>query len=326
MRTFPILAFLFFSTTVWTQEAPPDETCSSIASISANPKICDRRPVRLIGKVIQFRHQTSKPGNPYTEFTLADSSKQLDSFSFDHLPLENGTCIQVEGVYRVRREVGPSVFKNQVVVDKKAEGIAKVPCPAQSSSPGWSRPEIISVAILILIVLALVINRMLMPARYYRMGRNFEDYLIGLFPETEWEIEDRSSDTSKRIGRRVTGDVSYDFIVKHRATSRRFILQCKYRSRFFRKDGREGVEWARPYQIRNYRTFQRSKGWPYLVVIGVGGKPKKPDQLFVVPLEGLDHPFIPKVELLDAQRDSYASFALKNQGSAGVRFLFKVNV
>ncbi len=110
----------------------------------------------------------------------------------------------MEGVFKVQREVGP---KNQVVVEKKAEGIAPVPClpevkekpkvskapvvpssedkkvkekqkvkevPSASSSQAWSWFEIISMSILLLIVLALVVNKMLMPARYYRMGRNFE--------------------------------------------------------------------------------------------------------------------------------------------------------
>jgi len=155
---------------------------------------------------------------------------------------------------------------------------------------------------------------MLRPDRYHRMGRNFEEYIIGLFPDTDWEIKDRSSDTSRRIGRRITGDVSYDFIVKQRSTSRRFIIECKYRSRFYRQGDQEGIEWAKPYQIRNYRTFQQAEGCPYVVVIGLGGHPRQPQHLFVLPLESLHYPFIGKVNLLAAERDPRAIFAVDDHG------------
>jgi hypothetical protein len=349
MRIFFTPVLLLYPTAAWTQEAPPSGDCSSIEFILANPKICDKRPVRLTSKVVEFKHQVSQAGKPYTEFTLADGPVKLRFFSYDHLPLRKGVCFQVEGIYHVRREVGPSVFKNDVVVEKKTEGITSVSCPPEekmkekpkapfvpspeakkvegqqkvndvppaSSVPVWSWSEIISVGLLILILLAVVANRVLRPSRYYRMGRDFEEYVIGLFPDTEWEIEDRSSDTSKRIGRRVTGDVSYDCIVKHRPTSRRFILQCKYRSHFFRQDGQEGIEWAKPYQIGNYRNFQQIKGWPYVVIIGVGGRPRKPQQLFVLPLEHLGSPFIGKIDLQAAKRGQHGFFTVSDQGVLG---------
>jgi hypothetical protein len=175
---------------------------------------------------------------------LTDRSKQLRFFSFDHLRLEKEACLQVEGVFKVQREVG---LKNQVVVERKAEGIAPVPCPPEESAvarpsvakkrkvpptPALSWSEILKLGISFLILLGiLVLIRLAVDvfrrSRYHPMGRAFEEYVIGLFPESEWEIEDRSSDTSKQIGRRVTGDVSYDCIMKHRHTSKRFVVQCK---------------------------------------------------------------------------------------------------
>jgi hypothetical protein len=302
--------------------------------------------------VAQFKLQTSKDGKPYTEFTLAEGSRNLTFFSYDHLPLEKALCVRVEGVYHIQREVGPYVFKNQVVVEKKADGITPAPCPTEEkakerlkvekpqvvpSSEGkkvekkqqhrgvppaslpsvWSWSQILGAGLLILILLAVVANRMLRPSRYYRMGRDFEEYVIRLFPDTEWEIEDRSSDTSKRIGRRVTGDASYDCIMKHRRTSKRFIVQCKYRSRFFRKDNQDGIEWAKPYQIRNYRNFQREKGWPYVGIIGVGGRPRHPKHLFVLPLEHLHDTFIRKAGLEIAGRDPHRPFTVDDQGLLG---------
>lgn len=332
MKIFPTLILVFLATLLGAQEAPRSMECSSIAFILASPQACDKQPVRVVGMVAQFKLQTSKDGQPYTEFILAEGSKTLTFFSYDHLPLNQELCVQVEGIYHTQRQVGPYIFKNQVVVDKKAEGITPVPCPPQKKlkekpkgekpqvvpsserESAWNWSQILGAGLLILILLAVVANRMLRPSRYYRMGRAFEEYVIRLFPDTQWEIEDRSSDTSKRIGRRVTGDVSYDCIVRHRPTSRRFIIQCKYRSRFFRQDGQEGIEWAKPYQIRNYRNFQQTKGWPYLVIIGVGGRPRKPQQLFVLSLEQLGSPFIPKIDLQAAKRGQRGFFTVSDQG------------
>jgi hypothetical protein len=104
MRIFFTLVFLLFPAAAWTQETPQSVNCSSIALILAHPKVCNDQPVRITGKVVQIElktSKTSKPGNPYTEFTLADRSKQLRFFSFDHLQLEKGACLQVEGVFKV---------------------------------------------------------------------------------------------------------------------------------------------------------------------------------------------------------------------------------
>jgi hypothetical protein len=232
------------------------------------------------------------------------------------------------------------------MVEKKAEGITPVVCPAEmrvkegpkvedtkvrgqeenrakrkqkvdktsqpSSAPTSRWPNAIILGALILILLMIAARRIL--GRNYRIGRAFEEYVISLFPETVWEIEDRSSDTSKRIGRRITGDVSYDCIMKHRRTSKRFVVQCKYRSRFFRQDDQEGIEWAEPYQIRNYRNFQREKGWPYVGIIGVGGGPMHPKHLFVLPFEHLHDTFIRKAGLEIAGRDPHRPFTVDDQG------------
>lgn len=146
------------------------------------------------------------------------------------------------------------------------------------------------------------------------LRREFEEYIIRLFPDAEWEITDRCSDTSLQIDRKIIGDVSYDLIVKHRHTSRQFIIQCKYRTRFHYEGDHEGIDWAKPYQIWNYKNFQQEKGWFYLGVIGVGGRPGQPEQLFVLPLESLRYEFMWKRSLIVGKRDTMTPFAIDEQG------------
>jgi hypothetical protein len=274
--------------------------------------------VNLAGKVVEFEHHTSRQGNPYTEFSLADDSKRLIFFSFDHLDLEKGSCLQVEGTYHVKREVGSIAFYNHVVVEKKGKGISAAPCPSETP---W---KYINLIILLLIVLTAVVGilvkkrekegRRQKEERFRQMGKEFEEHIIRLFSDDKWEILDRCSDTALRIGRKIIGDVSYDLIMKHRRTARQFIIQCKYRTRFSFREGQVGIEWAKPYQRKNYQNFQQERGDPYLVVIGVGGRPGQPEYLFLAPLDRLRYEFIWKKNLLTMQRDPTAPFVLDDQG------------
>ncbi len=310
MRVVFSLLLLFLPTLARAEESAPPNDCSSIARILANAEVCDNRPVRVDGKISHIKRVTSKVGNPYTEFTLTDGPRKLTFFSYGHLSIDRGMCVRVEGRYHRERQVGNSIVKDQVVVEGSSDGVAKVPCQRQAGRMiGW--------AVALLVILALLVERTLARGRPYRRGRAFEEYAIGLFPEAEWEIEDRSSDTSKRIGRRVTGDVSYDFVVKHKPSARRYIVQCKYRSKYFRVGGQEGIEWAKPYQIGNYGVFQKAKGWPYLVCVGVGGRARRPRELFVFSLDRLRDPFLPKNEMVTARRDPQAPFTVDDDGRLG---------
>jgi hypothetical protein len=332
--------FILISSIAWAQESPSRIDCSSISSIIANSEVCDKQPVRITGKVVHFKLQTSKQGNLYTEFTLADDSKRLSFFSYDHLKLEKGSCVQMEGIYHVRRAVGRDTFKNQVVVEKKAKGISLVPCPEtpkvvdsgirppppdylQPNGSVWKQWKFVSLGILFVIILAVVgmlvkkrgnEGKLREEERFRQMGKEFEEYIIWLFPDAEWEITDRCSDTSLQIDRKIIGDVSYDLIVKHRHTSRQFIIQCKYRTRFHYEGDHEGIDWAKPYQIWNYKNFQQEKGWPYLGVIGVGGRPGQPEHIFVLPLERLRYEFMWKRSLIVGKRDTRIPFAIDEQG------------
>jgi len=57
-------------------------------------------------------------------------------------------------------------------------------------------------------------------------------------------------------------------------------VECKWRSDF-----RSGVvELGYPDQLERYRAFSKARRMPVFIVLGLGGAPDKPEQLFVVPL------------------------------------------
>ncbi|MEW4570107.1 hypothetical protein AB1L88_19755 [Tautonia sp. JC769] len=69
-----------------------------------------------------------------------------------------------------------------------------------------------------------------------------------------------------------------------------FAVECKWRKRYD-SDERPGIEWATERQIENYQRFQRERGIPVFVVIGMGGEPDAPNDLFVANLDQLRYPF-----------------------------------
>jgi hypothetical protein len=73
-----------------------------------------------------------------------------------------------------------------------------------------------------------------------------------------------------------------------------FAVECKYRSYFYKG----GIDWAKDNQRVNYQNYSESKGIVTFVVIGVGGKPDNPEELFIVPLQDLKADFISQEDLM----------------------------
>lgn len=59
-----------------------------------------------------------------------------------------------------------------------------------------------------------------------------------------------------------------------------FAVECKWRGGFVENK----VEWATHDQIERYKTYERSSGRVVFVVLGIGGEPANPSELFIVPL------------------------------------------
>jgi hypothetical protein len=74
-------------------------------------------------------------------------------------------------------------------------------------------------------------------------------------------------------------------------------LECKWRSRF-NQEGR--LHWATEEQIAIYNKYAADRNVPVFAVIGVGGSPSLPDEVYIVPLKALKYP--------DASRDYLRSF------------------
>lgn len=116
----------------------------------------------------------------------------------------------------------------------------------------------------------------------YEKGRLFEEHIISLFNKRhfkvlEWNKAERDSElwTSGNLS---DPDLKLMF---SRSKNYQFAVECKWRKRFYG----EKINWAKPHHIERYIEFARKKRIRVFIVIGIGGTPENPNELYVTPLD-----------------------------------------
>ncbi len=95
-----------------------------IGDILARPETFDRREVVLIGKASALDPRTSRRGNDYFTFRLADETGAfLRVFSWGKPAMAPGDRVEVQGRFQKERRVGRYTFTNEV----EAVRIRKLP-------------------------------------------------------------------------------------------------------------------------------------------------------------------------------------------------------
>lgn len=113
------------------------------------------------------------------------------------------------------------------------------------------------------------------------MGEEFEEFALNLFPDEEYILLNRTHDFETNEMRYVEESKYYDFKLEHRQTGYRFAVECKYRSNLYQ----DKFNWAKEFQMKRYKDYKRdNQPNGYYVMMGLGGKPGYPNQIFLVPL------------------------------------------
>lgn len=121
----------------------------------------------------------------------------------------------------------------------------------------------------------------------YRKGSNFEKFVANLFPPEMWVIEDWTKDKSRGLRRKVESDNNPDLTVRSLNNNKRYAIECKFRSRFWTTPSGTGIFWnAKSHDF--YKKYGEKEKISVRVVFGVGGNPKHPVRIFIVPLEKLE--------------------------------------
>ncbi|AKB80928.1 hypothetical protein MSBR3_0350 [Methanosarcina barkeri 3] len=112
-------------------------------------------------------------------------------------------------------------------------------------------------------------------------GNKFERYVVDKFDDKLFSIVEWTTDMCRKHNRYVESDCNPDLVIRDRTTNETFCVECKYRSRlvngFF--------NWSYPDQIDRYFSYSHDRKIPFYVVLGLGGNPDSPIEVFCVPLE-----------------------------------------
>ncbi|UAY54786.1 hypothetical protein [Arachidicoccus terrestris] len=110
----------------------------------------------------------------------------------------------------------------------------------------------------------------------FRDGDKFEDWVIQGFDKRYFDLLKRTSDSVQNSVRYAVGDRDYDFLMFDKWLKREFAVECKYRS----ESGT--VDLCTPEKFEHYKKVAASV--PFFFVLGVGGKPNQPVDVFVIPI------------------------------------------
>lgn len=133
-------------------------------------------------------------------------------------------------------------------------------------------------------------------------GYDFEVWVKDHFDQNfftlkEWRGDKHDKGTYAESNRYPDMEWSFDFNKKD--VHETFAVECKWRKSFHNGS----IEWASEENIEIYNKFAEDRNMPVFVVIGIGGTPKSPDDVYVVPLKSLRYPFVKKEYLLGFQRE-----------------------
>lgn len=98
-----------------------------LAELAKDNKKFDGKEIKVTGKVEEFRQRTSRSGNPYATFVLADGKAKVNVYARGEIKpaLKNGDQIEIVGKYRATKKVGTRTFTNEIELDLKKNPIAR---------------------------------------------------------------------------------------------------------------------------------------------------------------------------------------------------------
>jgi hypothetical protein len=120
-----------------------------------------------------------------------------------------------------------------------------------------------------------------------KAGYDFEKYVVQKFDKKYFEITQWAGDKFVE-GRFAKTNQQPDMQLELRKAGNRYPLavECKWRS----NPNGEFVRFADDEQLLRYQQFAESNKIPTFIILGIGGKPSKPAEVFVIPIDRFKKP------------------------------------
>jgi hypothetical protein len=112
-------------------------------------------------------------------------------------------------------------------------------------------------------------------------GEVFEDYVRNIvFPSDCYKLINRTHNYATNNGDYVESSLKPDFEFQCLETSKKFHVEVKYRKGYY--NYQDKLEWCKPYQLKRYKEIDKEQ--PVFLLLGIGDRPNKPDEIFIIPM------------------------------------------
>ena len=88
-----------------------------------------------------------------------------------------------------------------------------------------------------------------------------------------------------------------------------FAVECKWRKDYVN----DQIEWAEAYQFAQYQKFSKERNLPVFIIIGVGGLPNEPKDVYVIPLKQINSQKLKLFELRPYLKENNKGFYWNNK-------------
>jgi len=137
----------------------------------------------------------------------------------------------------------------------------------------------------------------------YLKGEDFEKCIRKkVFKQSDYELVMKTHDFHENKSDYVESSLYPDYLFRDKKNNKEFFVEAKYREKTFKGK----VEWCKEYQFKRYKKLR--KGLPVYIAIGLGGRPRNPKQIFVVPLKNIEYSslyptFLEEYEIQDKRKN-----------------------
>jgi len=137
-----------------------------------------------------------------------------------------------------------------------------------------------------------------------KKSRKFQMCVGELFHPDEFEIIDA---VEYEEGQLIPEDVKkLDFHLRDKKTGEPFWVECRFRQHLHQNE----LPWTTEKQFESYKEFRKANKEPVFIVVGLGGFPAQPGEMFAFPLDKAEHPHMPESKFRNYERETTKKFEI----------------
>lgn len=115
-------------------------------------------------------------------------------------------------------------------------------------------------------------------------GEDFEKCVrTKVFTSDRYDLVMKTHDFYENKKDYVESSLYPDYLFRDKETDKEFFVEVKYREKLYQ----DKLQWCNSNQFKRYQKYNSET--PTIIAIGFGGRPKNPNQIYLVPLEDIKY-------------------------------------